>query len=287
MSQAKPKISEDATLVNESGRVIDIQQIDDGNALVDDSSRLKDTQEVELARLENAIKQGHFQVITDSKLTDVKGIGESTAPLIEAKTGCETPSELASAYLTDPDTNVRDALRRVDYFNDWLLANLDNLDVDTSLAQLKVMLFLIEFGCTPNSSSVTGVTDFTTRHHNTVKGEKLHLNHLEWVEGGLWLGSASVACLARSMEAHTDLQDEAFWNEYQTVTNHERDGDHHKFTVNSEHMWVSGYMLDSLSELLSFNPSDVQAHPDGEAPILIHDEETHLIGALAPRINHD
>lgn len=283
MSVTERQLQPGDALVHDSGHAVVIKSIAEGDAICDDSNFRRERR-YELERLQNGIDSGSFQLVRDSELTAIKGIGDSTAPKIEATTGCSTPEQLARAYLTEQNSGVRDAVRRVDYLNEWLQDNLAQLEIGVPLAKLRVMLFLIEHGAATGMSSLRNVGEITTTHYNSIKGEKLTTNHLVWEPDSLWVESANVAAVARSVDGLTEVQPAEMWDTLQPCDSYEPDGNHYRFTVNGGETVISGDYLDSLQDILTFELSDVHCHPDGEYPILVYDADTELVATVAPRI---
>jgi len=284
MNVQTTKLQEGDTLVNNSGSVtIDIDEINGRMASVTDSrDYISDSDEYQLSELQQAIDDGDYVVVRDSDLTQIKGIGESTAPEIEVRTGCETPDELVEAYLTEEESGIHDTIRRTDYLNEWILDNLEELDVDVSLAQMKVMLFVNEFNCDSTHSDID-LDAFRSVKHNTIDGDKLTVEHLEWSDDAFWAGSSSVAGVGRTLDAIEEIVPYVL-DDHGPPVAHERDGNHHCFEGRDGETWVNGDYLDTLQEIFTFNLSDVNVHPEGEYHVYVEDEDTELVAMIAPRI---
>jgi len=287
MSVQTTRIEAGDTLVNDDGTVtIQVNEIDGDTADVKDSRDFLGDDEYELDELQQAIEDGHFDVVRDSQLTEIKGIGDSTAPEIEAKTGCETPDELVDAYLTEQESGVNEAVRRMDYLNDWILDQLDRLDVDVSVARMKVMLFIKQLGCDPSPSSLQNAGEIVNHRWNIVDGEQLTAEHIDWNDDGAWVDSSSICGVGRGLDAMEDqLPVGDAIGEYEQCMTYERDGNHTVFAASTdEETWVSNDYMETLQDIFTFDLSDVHVHPDGEFPVYVRDEDTELVLFLAPRI---
>lgn len=276
------KLQEGMALVNDSGRCVTIKSVNDGTAICDDSNFRRE-QKYECNQLIDGVHNDDFRIVENSKLTEIKGIGEATAPVIEAKTGCQTPSELAYGYLAGKYD--RDVIRRTDYFKDWLLTNVDELSLDIEKAKVKVTLFCLELGCNVQTSDLQNIDGMRTTGHS-INGDKLTTEHIKWHDSGVgvWVDTANVMCIARGVASLTDLQSPDIWNELQPCDSHERDGDHHLFTVDGGETLVSGDYFETLGNIFDVPLFDIKCHPDGEYPILVEDRDTDLVIALAPRV---
>lgn len=219
--------------------------------------------------------------VNDSGLTEIKGIGSETAPDIQETTNATTPAELAEMYLTETDGTAREAISRTEAFNEWLIANYDQLSLDISHEKLKLYLFVVEHGCNVEVSDIDG--ENISSRHSTVDKDGFSVNDINMIPDGLWVDSANVFGIANGMEA---LSDSYPWcAETKEIDRHESDGeDFTQFFVDGEETLILDEFLDTIHFLFRTTNSDVMAHPDGESPIVIHDTETDLVGVVAPRI---
>lgn len=287
MQTQTTKLKDGDILVNNDGSVtITIQSIDEDTVTVNDSRQFIENGEYPRSEIESAISNG-FTLVRDSSLTAIKGVGNATAPKIEAKTGCKTPDELVELFLcgTYP---VREVIPRTDYFYQWLCENIHELDVDVTKAQATVMLFLIEHNCNLKASSLIDAHEFGNHKHNSVNGEKLNIDHLDWGDGSFWMDSANVSGVGVGSWIHTlnDAIDPDSYMQCESYETYGDSGEHYEFIANGNTTYVSGDYVRSFQNLFTFDLSDVQVHPDGQYPILIHDEDTELTMSIAPRINH-
>jgi hypothetical protein len=288
--QQTQQFREGDTLVNDDGSVtITIDAIDGDTVSITDSRDYHDDGEKSREAVRDAIDSGDFTVVRDSALTTIKGIGEATAPTIEAQTGCQTPSELVEAYFTDSDANIREAVRRTDYLNEWVIDNYDNLSLSLSLAEIKVMLFMLECDCTPSNSSISDTSAISHRY-SSVDGEELAVDQLDWVDDGHWVGRSNIATVARGLDGlRCLLDDDAFdmWGDMDPCATHAaQDNGHMLFThPDGGSSLISNEYLTVFQSLFSFELDDVHCHPDSDYPVWFRDEETDLVGAIAPRIH--
>lgn len=285
MSVETTKLQEGDTLVNDDGSVtIGIEAVDGDTIVVNDSRRYTDDGEYPRDEIESALNNG-FTLVRDSELTVIKGVGDATAPKLEAMTGCTTPDELAERFLcgTYP---VHEAVPRTDYFNQWVSENIEDLNVDATKAQTRVMLFLIEHNCRLKVSSLVDTHEFGNHKYDSVDGEKLTVNHLKWEDGSFWIDSAAVAGVGFG-DWLQSFNDAINPDEYVTCDSYETyngKGEHYQFHANGNTTYVSSDYVRSFTELFAFDLSDVRVHRDGEYPVLIDDEDTELQMSIAPRI---
>jgi hypothetical protein len=288
MSTDTPTLQPGDTLVNtKTDTTLDVKDAADDGALTITDDRRVGTQDGEYDRetIEQAVADGDLQLVRDSELTAITGVGDATAPKLEARTGCRTPDALARAYLTDEDTNVRDAIPRTDYFDQWLCEHADSLDIDATLAEIKVVLFLAEHGCTERQSTLSDTTAVSSKSGSVDPGE-LVVDHLAWEENPHWVSSSSVVGIGRDHWL-THAPPHLPVGKYEQVDSTGKHGEldeHHEFTVDGGTTVVSGDYLDSLQSLFTFDLGDAHGHPDGNWPIIVYDEETDLSAAIAPRV---
>jgi predicted flap endonuclease-1-like 5' DNA nuclease len=279
--QQQSKLQAGDSLVNDNGSVVvDIQSVESDRIKVEDSRRAIDDGWYDRSEIETFASADEITLVRDSQLTAIKGVGAATAPKLQAATGCETPSELAEAYL-HAEASVRDHIPRTDYFNEWLRANVDSLDVAVSAEQVAVFLFIQEMGVETQHASL--IDDAPINHrYNKVDTDEFAVSHIEWDEGNYWADSANVAAIGhgpwkpnlRSLE----------WGQYVPNVANERDGGHHLFCANGNETWISGDYLDDLRSIVSFDLSDVMVHPDGEFPVYVECTDVDLSVMIAPRI---
>jgi hypothetical protein len=284
MATRKIPFSEGDVLVNQSGSVtVEIDSID-GETVHCDDSRWNDTQEYDLDRMVDGVGEDGFTVISDSDLTDIKGIGESTAPEIEAKTGCATPDELCAEYLQWDAETVRGAIRRPDYLDEYILENIRDLDVYITLAQTKVLLFIREHGVNKKHSSMRNIGEISSRYHGVDK-DKVTIEHIDWDDDALWMDSANVASMSVRAERMEEHNASIPVDELETTETVEDDGNYYVFThASGEETWVTGDYVDTILRLFDVGLEDARVHPDGEYPVLFEDSETTLAAFIAPRV---
>lgn len=278
------EIEENDALISDNGRHIRILSIDDDTVVCKDSGRIQQKVEHDIGNVSRAAASDDFKIIRDSDLTAIPGVGDATAPEVEARTGCSTPDELVEEMFTNKDSVVLDSLRRPDKFKSWAAKSIDSIDVQFTVEQMKVMFFIINEGCKAKLSDISNM-DITTTH-GKVRASDLTFDAIDWNEDGKWTNNSMDVAVVRSHSSLKDFQDTEMWDELKQCDNHTEDGDNKLFTVDGSETLVSGQTLDDLRQLFDFNLKDVKCHPNESFPVLIPDShpKSNLLIAIAPRI---